>query len=173
VAAPAPPPAAPPAPLPREEIVVRRARAQEQHAKEAKAPAVTRLMPSRARALITRAIEDQAPQLSECFEQRAPATGLGADARAEPHATRGEARLARLGAMSRRRGAVAADDVVILRLDIEPQQGELWIYDAAVERRGSASDAQLACARRVLRGLAIEMPGTTPGPHVAMSYPVP
>jgi hypothetical protein len=169
----APPVVAPPAPLPPEEKAARQAKAQAQRAEEAKAPAVTRLMPSRARALITRAIENQAPQLFDCFEQRTSAQGRRGDA-PDPRPSRGEARaLARIGATSRRHGAVSMDQVVILRLDLEPQHGELWIYDAAVEHRGGATDAQIACARRALKGLAVEMPGTTPGPHVAMPFPIP
>jgi hypothetical protein len=118
------------------------------------APALTRLMPSRARAMVSLAIQEQAPKLASCFKRRAP---------------RAHTRPSTVS----RRSMIGADTPGVLRLELEPQQGELWILDATVEQGGTATDAQLACARRALRGLALEMPGTTPGPRVAMTYPLP
>jgi hypothetical protein len=114
---------------------------------------VARLVPSRGRFLITRAIEQQAPQVFGCFG-RAPgvssaALGVGA------------------------RGVVGPDSPGVLRLELEPRDGEIRIVGAAVEARGTGSEAELACALRALAGVALEMPGTTPDERVSMLYPLP
>ncbi len=61
----------------------------------------------------------------------------------------------------------------VVRLDLEPREGEVRIVDAAVEERGTGSAEELACAVRALKGLALEMPGTTPDARVSMLYPLP
>jgi hypothetical protein len=139
---PTPPPAA------RDPVEVREA-----HAREAASPMVTRLVPSRGRAMLTRAIETQAPQILECFQPRS----------AQPAPAR----------PASRRSVVSPDSPGILRLQLEPQVGEIWILDVTVEERGTATDAELACAARALKGRVIEMPGSSPGEPVSMLYPLP
>jgi hypothetical protein len=146
-AVPAPEPSPPAPPAPADAAAVREARAR-----AAAAPTITRLVPSRGRFLVTRAIELQAP-LAACFAPRA-----GAAVPVRP---------------ASRRSLVAAGSRGVLRLELEPQLGEIWILDATVEARGTGTDAELACARRALKGLALEVPASTPGERVAMLYPLP
>ena len=63
-------------------------------------------------------------------------------------------------------------DVGVLSLELEPVQDGMRIVDAPVERRGSASEAEIACAQVALRGTTVRVPGATPGPRVAMPYPL-
>jgi hypothetical protein len=150
---PAPSPLAAPPTSATQPTPVRRPPSPQQIQRSA-APAITRLMPSRARTMINFAIQQQAPKLASCFKRNA---SLGA-ARQVP---------------ASRRSMIGANTLGVLRLELEPQQGELWIVDAAVEQGGKATNAELACAQRALRGAVLEMPGTTPGPRVAMEYPIP
>jgi hypothetical protein len=141
----APIPAAAP-PVPQDPAIVRAVRAR-----QAAAPAVTRMAPSRGRFLVTRAIEQQVPGLVACLPGRAP----------------GAAAL-----VASRRGLPAADTAGVLLLELEPGDGELRIVDATVGERGAASDAELACAARALKGRALAMPGNTAGPRVTMPFPL-
>jgi hypothetical protein len=126
---------------------------REARARAAAAPTITRLVPSRGRFLVTRAIELQASQLAACFPPRA---GAATPVRA-----------------ASRRSLVAAASRGVLRLELEPQLGEIWILDATVEAQGTGTEAELACARRALTGLALNVPASTPGERVAMLYPLP
>jgi hypothetical protein len=45
------------------------------------------------------------------------------------------------------------------------------IVGTPVEKRGSASEKEIACAQAALRGATIQVPGTKPGPPIAMPYP--
>lgn len=143
-AVPAPAPAPPP---PRDPPAVREARAR-----RAAAPMLTRLVPSRGRFVITRAIEQQATELSRCLgRDRTQAAAVAAS----------------------RRGMVAPESAGVLLLELEPRRDEIRIVDVAVQEQGGGADAELACARRVLKGFALELPGTTPAARVSMAYPLP
>lgn len=118
----------------------------------AAAPTLASLMPSRARYRISAAIQEQAPGLASCF--RRPAL---------PE---------RANAVNRRR-LWSGDAHGVLRLTVEPQAGTLLIVDAAVARRGNATAAELACAERALKHIALDLPEAAPGPTVAMMFPLP
>jgi hypothetical protein len=120
----------------------------------AASPALTRLMPSRARSLITAAIEMQVPSMAACFRKDGGSP-------------------IRRTAMNRRALWSGMGGRGVLRLTLEPRAGELLIHDAAVEQRGSASGAELACAQRALRGMALDLPDAAPGAQVSMLYPIP
>ena len=145
----------PPVPLPPSGIVYNRnpAAAQPRGATaRAVAPMLERVMPSRARYRISAAIQEQAPALASCFRQ--PAV------------------LERANAVNRRR-LWSGDAHGVLRLTVSPQAGTLLILDTAVARRGNASSAELACAQRALKNIALDLPEAAPGPSVAMMFPLP
>jgi hypothetical protein len=72
-----------------------------------------------------------------------------------------------------RRSLVGPDSPGVIRLTLEPSNGEVFVNDAVVEQQGTGTAAQLACATRALKGLALEVPGTVPGEPVSMLYPLP
>jgi hypothetical protein len=126
---------------------------REAHARAAAAPNISRMVPSRGRFMITRAIQLQGTELAKCF----PGRDLAAPARP---------------AVSRR-SLVSPDSPGVIKLELEPSHGEIFVNDATVEQRGTGTAEQLACACRALKGLALEVAGTTPGDRVSMLYPIP
>ncbi|MCM2334799.1 MAG: hypothetical protein NDI82_12745 [Anaeromyxobacteraceae bacterium] len=50
-------------------------------------------------------------------------------------------------------------DTLVLVLHLEVQQGAVRVVDAPAASSGGASDATIACAQKVLRGKAFEVPG--------------
>jgi hypothetical protein len=68
---------------------------------------------------------------------------------------------------------VSPDSPGVLLLVLEPQADAIRIVDASVQQRGTGTEAELACAVRALKGLALELPGTTPDERVSMPYPLP
>lgn len=110
-----------------------------------------RLMPAKTKFLIGRAIARARPELRSCFPDapRIPVRHLAASRRA-------------LG-----QGALGT---LVLRL--QPDTGRFLVVDAAVARKGTASDEELGCAVGAVRGLSLPFPGTEPGVPATMMYPI-
>ncbi len=58
----------------------------------------------------------------------------------------------------------------ILMLQVETYDGQARIVDAPVETRGGASDGLIACAQRVLRGHAVQVPEAKRGSRHRMLF---
>ncbi len=101
-----------------------------------------------------RAIAAQTPKLASCFDRVAKTDG------------------ARPSHLASRRGLPGDAGIGVLTLELEPVKDGMRIVDAPVEKRGSASEKEIACAQLALRGTTIHVPGTKPGPRIAMPYPL-
>lgn len=110
-----------------------------------------RLMPAKTKFLLARAVERARPELRSCFPD-APRIAV------------------RHLAASRRALGQGAIGTLVLRL--HPEKDRFLVVDAAVARKGSASDEELACAVEAVRGLTLPFPGAVPGTPATLMYPI-
>jgi hypothetical protein len=68
--------------------------------------------------------------------------------------------------------AGSGKDQTVLLLDIEALDGEVRILEASVDRRGTASDDVVACARKQLEGRIVPASHATPGTRFKMKFPL-